>query len=103
MSANGGPPYERGSNGHYDLNHNGNHNSDDNLEEFVEEDDGHEHIYNNIVQTHNLSAYAEAIHEVVTLEFHDRGLSLDLSYAEAQELGKVLVEVVDFLKRPKTT
>ncbi len=103
MSANDGPPYERGSNGRYDLNHNGNHNSDDHLEEFDEEDDGHEHVYNNIVQTRNLSAYAEAIHEVVTLEFHDRGLSLDLSYAEAQELGKVLAEVVDFLKRPKTT
>ena len=103
MSSSDLPPYERSSNGRFDLNHNGKHDSDDEIEKFDEEDEDHEHVYNNIVQTRNLSAYAEAIHEVITLEFHDRGLSLDLSYAEALELGKVLAEVVSFLNQSKET
>ena len=96
MAENEGPLYERGTNGRYDVNHNGtnNHKPDEDTELDEEE---HEHEYNSIIQTPNLAAYAEGIHEVVTLEFHDRGLSLDLSYAEAQELGRVIAEVVTYI------
>ncbi len=69
---------------------------------FEEDDDDHEHTYINIAQTPNLSAYEEQAHEVVTLEFHDRGLTLDFSSEEAEELGRVLAEVVNYLKRKRT-
>ncbi len=71
-------------------------------EGFLQEDDDHEHTYINIAQTANLSAYEELIHQVVTLEFHDRGLTLDLSQEEAEELGQVLVEVMAYLGRKRT-
>lgn len=87
----------------FDSNGNG-HGSkppeDDN--EFFEEDDDHDHNYLNIVQTRNLSAYEELTHEVITLEFHDRGLTLDFSSEEVQELGRVLNEVMLYLKRKPT-
>ncbi len=64
-----------------------------------EEDEDHEHTYVNIIQTPNVAAYEEMIHQVVTLEFHDRGLTMDFNIEEAEELGRVLAEVMAYLKR----
>jgi hypothetical protein len=66
-----------------------------------EEDADHEHTFVNIVETANLAAYEELVHQVVTLEFHDRGLTLDLSLAEAEELGQVLAEIMAYLGRKR--
>lgn len=71
-------------------------------DEFDDDDDGHEHEYTNIAQTPNLSAYEELVHQVITLEFHDRGLTLDFSYEEAEELGKVVTDIVNYLIRKRT-
>lgn len=100
-------PNRDSNNGHFDFNSNGNgnHNSDKPLEggDDFEEDEEHEHFYTSITQTNNLSAFAEAVHQVITLEFHDRGLSLDLSYVEAQELAQVVAEIAAFLSRHPTS
>lgn len=79
----------------------GNGGSDSFYEDF-EEDEGHEHEYANIAQTPNLSAYEELVHQVITLEFHDRGLTLDFSYEEAEELGQVLADIMSYLSRKRT-
>jgi hypothetical protein len=90
------------------YNHNDNHNGHGNGGEppsfghSFEEDADHEHAYVNIVETTNLAAYEELVHQVVTLEFHDRGLTLDLSIAEAEELGNVLAEIMAYLSRKRT-
>lgn len=99
-NGNGNGRFDFSSNG----NGNGNHNSDKpfNDDDF-EEDEEHEHVYTSITQTRNLSAYAEALHQVITLEFQDRGLSLDFSYAEAQELAQVMAEIAAFLSSHPTS
>ncbi len=72
-------------------------------EEFEDdEEDGHEHEYSNIAQSPNLSAYEELVHQVITLEFHDRGMTLDFSYEEANELGQVLAAIMNYLSRKRT-
>lgn len=111
MPGKDGPNFNQDNNGRYDINQNGNHNGGTNnpqsdryeADENFEPEEGHEHKYSRIIQTRNLSAYAEAVHEVVTLEFHDRGLSLDLSFEEAQELGKVLEAITSYLRRQQTS
>jgi hypothetical protein len=84
---------------------NGNGGGNDNYSFEPDDDAGeeeHEHEYANIAQTPNLSAYEELVHQVITLEFHDRGLSLDFSYEEAEELGQVLADIVSYLSRKRT-
>ena len=101
--------FENNSNG-FSFNGNGNgHNSDGHGEDipeenyvFEEEDEDHEHEYINIAQSRNVSAYEESVHQVISLEFHDRGLTLDFSAEEARELGKVLAEVVRYLESKQT-
>lgn len=96
--------YENNGNG-FSFNGNGNgHHNDGHDEEIpeenyvFEEDEDHEHEYINIAQSHSVSAYEETVHQVVSLEFHDRGLTLDFSAEEARELGRVLAEVVRYLE-----
>ena len=90
----------------YSFNGNGSNDgkSDDIPREdyLFEEDEDHEHEYVNIAQSRNVSAYEELVHQVVTLEFHDRGLTLDFSPEEARELGRVLGEVVRYLESKRT-
>jgi|SRR5690348_13434655 hypothetical protein len=76
--------------------------SDPFYEDSDEDEEGHEHEYANIAQTPNLSAYEELVHQVITLEFHDRGLTLDFSYEEAEELGQVLADIINYLSRKRT-
>ena len=63
------------------------------------EDEDHEHDYRQIAETESLSAYDEMVHSVITLEFHDRGLALDLSYEEAEELGATVAAIVEYVRR----
>ena len=92
MSSNGnGFGFNGNGNGH-------NHDSFPGAGDSFEEDEDHEHSFVNIVQTPNVSAYEELVHQVVTLEFHDRGLTMDFSLEEAEELGRVLAEVTRYLK-----
>lgn len=87
-----------GSNGN-GFNFNGRRDGTGPGDDSFEEDEDHEHVYVNIVQTPNVSAYEEQVHQVISLEFHDRGLSLDFNLEEAEELGEVLAEVMRYLKR----
>ncbi len=101
--------FENNSNG-FSFNGNGNgHNNDGKHEEipgddyiFEDDDEDHEHEYINIAQGRNVSAYEEGVHQVISLEFHDRGLTLDFSAEEARELGLVLAEVVRYLESKQT-
>jgi hypothetical protein len=67
-----------------------------------ENEEEHEHIYLNIVHSENITAYEELVHQVITLEFGDRGISLDLSVEEAEELGQVAAEIMRYLERKRT-
>ncbi len=57
------------------------------------EEHTHEHEYIDIAESETVFAYAEAIHEVVTLQFNQRGIALNLSYEEALELVEVMQAV----------
>ncbi len=97
--------FEGSSNGN--GKHHGNEEELPDLEyQFEAEDDEeheHEHTFINIAQTPTLSAYEEEIHGVITLEFRDRGLTMDFSLEEAQELGQVLAAVMTHLKGKQTS
>ena len=55
---------------------------------------GHEHAYQEIEGTENISAYEETTHRLITLHFHERGLALTMSYEEALELPDAMQKVV---------
>ncbi|HLH26524.1 MAG TPA: hypothetical protein VK066_28720 [Chloroflexota bacterium] len=55
---------------------------------------GHEHAYEEIEGTENISAYEETTHHLITLQFHERGLTLTLNYEEALELADAMQKVV---------
>ena len=54
------------------------------------EEHAHDHEVVDIVESDTIFAYAETIHEVVTLQFNQRGIALNLSYEEALELTEVM-------------
>jgi hypothetical protein len=91
-----------GFNGKRNSNGNGNSNEPPaHAGGFQEESDDHEHHYVGIMQTANIEAYEELVHQIITLEFHDRGLTLDFSAEEAEELGQILVEVMAYFTRKR--
>lgn len=53
----------------------------------------HEHEYIDIAESDTVSAYAEGIHETITLQFNPKGIALMLSYEEALELAEVMPAV----------
>jgi len=59
----------------------------------------HEHAYVPIVSAEPLSAYEEAVHRVITIEFLDRGLSLNLDYDEALQLAAVTQQIAEYIQR----
>lgn len=81
-------------------NGNDNNSSDENEDENDDENE-HEHVYVNIVHSENISAFEELTHQVLTLEFQDRGLSLDFSLEEAEELGHVLAEIMRYIEKKR--
>lgn len=54
------------------------------------EEHAHEHEYIDIAESDAVLAYAEVVHEVVTLQFSQKGVALSLSYEEALELAEVM-------------
>ncbi len=54
----------------------------------------HEHAYQEIEGTENISAYEETTHHLITLQFHERGLTLTLNYEEALELADAMQKIV---------
>ncbi len=98
----------RNGNGNF-FNFNGNGRDKENGDGFslgpgdgIEGEDDHEHEFANIAQTPNISAFEEVVHQVITLEFHDRGLTLDFSYEEAEELTQVVAEIKTYLQGKPT-
>jgi hypothetical protein len=57
------------------------------------EEHAHDHEFVDIIESETIFAYAEAVHEVITLQFNQRGIALNLAYEEALELGKVMQAV----------
>jgi len=57
------------------------------------EEHAHDHEFIDIIESDTIFAYAEAIHEVVTLQFNQRGIALNLGYEEALELTAVMEAV----------
>ncbi len=54
------------------------------------EEHAHAHEYVDIAESDTVSAYAENIHETVTLQFDQKGIALMLSYEEALDLAEVM-------------
>ena len=57
------------------------------------EEHAHDHEFIDIVECETISAFAEAFHELITLQFNERGIALSLSYEEALELTEVMLAV----------
>ena len=55
---------------------------------------GHDHAFEEIEGTENLSAYEETTHHVITLQFQERGLALSMNYEEALELADAMQKIV---------
>ena len=51
------------------------------------EEHTHEHEYIDIAESETVFVYAEVVHQVVTIQFNQRGIALSLSYADALELA----------------
>jgi hypothetical protein len=62
----------------------------------------HEHAFEEIAATENITAFEETTHHLITLEFHDRGLSLTLDYAQAYELLDAMQKVLAHIGRGRT-
>jgi hypothetical protein len=58
---------------------------------------GHEHSYQEIEGTENISAYEETTHRLITLQFHERGLAITMNYEEVLELADAMQKVVGHL------
>ena len=59
----------------------------------------HEHEYIDIAESETVLAYAEAIHEVVTLQFNQKGVALMFRYEEALEIAEVMRAVKEHCER----
>jgi hypothetical protein len=55
----------------------------------------HEHEFVEIVDSETITAFELVPHGIITLQLHERGLSLDLTYKEAAALGVVMERVVE--------
>ena len=58
----------------------------------------HEHEFVEIVDDETITAFEQSPHGIVTLQLHQRGLSMDLTYDEAVALGTVMERVVKHVK-----
>lgn len=63
--------------------------------------DGHTHR-NELVKIFDaatVTAFEQIPHDVITVRLHQRGLSLDLTYGEAEELATVMEKVVKYVNK----
>ena len=54
------------------------------------EEHAHDHDFIDIAESETVFAYAEAIHQVVTIQFNQKGVALSLTYEEALELAEIM-------------
>ena len=59
------------------------------------EEHAHEHEFVEIFDAETITALEQVPHGIITLQLHQRGLSLDLTYEEAAALGTVMERVVE--------
>jgi len=57
----------------------------------------HEHEFVEIIDSETMTAFEQRPHRIITLQLHERGLSLDLSYHEAVALGMVMEKLVEYV------
>ena len=55
----------------------------------------HAHQVVEIVEAETITAFEQVPHGIITLQLHQRGFSLELTYEEATALGMVMEKVVD--------
>ena len=65
----------------------------------VERGGEHDHAFQEIEGTENISAYEETTHHVITLQFQERGLALSMNYEEALELADAMQKIVVHIGR----
>ena len=59
------------------------------------EEHAHEHEFVEIIDSETITAFEQSPHGIITLQLHQRGFSLELSYQEAIALGVVMEKVVE--------
>ena len=59
------------------------------------EEHAHEHRIVEIIDTTTIAAFEESPHQVITLELHQRGFSLDLTYQEVVVLAEVMEKMLE--------
>lgn len=59
------------------------------------EEHAHGHEFVEIMDSKTITAFEQSPHGIITLQLHQRGFSLDLSYQEAIALGVVMEKVVE--------
>lgn len=58
----------------------------------------HEHEFVEIVDAATITAFEQAPHGIITLQLHQRGFALELTYEEVAALGAVMERVVEYVK-----
>ena len=58
------------------------------------EEHAHEHEFVEIFDAETITALEQVPHGIITLQLHQRGFSLDMTYQEAMALGRVMEKVV---------
>lgn len=61
------------------------------------EDHAHEHEFMEIIDSETITAFEGVPHGIITLQLHQRGLSIDLTYEEAMALEIVIKKVVEYI------
>lgn len=61
------------------------------------EEHAHQHALVEIIDSETITAFEQVPHGIITLQLHERGLSLDLSYEQAIALGTVMGKVVEYV------
>lgn len=59
------------------------------------EEHAHEHEFVEIIDSETITAFEQSPHGIITLQLHQRGFSLDLSYDDAIALAMVMGKVVE--------
>lgn len=62
------------------------------------EEHTHEHSFIQVFEGETISVFEQVPHRAITLQLHDRGLALDLTYEGALALGEALAAVVEHVR-----
>ena len=61
------------------------------------EEHAHENRFIEIVDSETITAFEQSPHGIITLQLHQRGFSLELTFEEVAALGKVMEKVVHYV------